>query len=147
MQTANMAGMLVGSFLCGILSDKVGRKPTLMLSLAPLLLGGCLPLSFPSNPDFYPLLVLARFISGFGAVGAFIMALCLSLEYVGASYRVLFGILIQVVFHDIQCLQFYFRIQIVSDVGAIHCWRSAGWVCLMVGCKGLEAADVLPVYT
>jgi len=94
-QTANMAGMLVGSLLCGILSDKVGRKPTLMLSLAPLLLGGCLPLSFPSNPDFYPLLVLARFISGFGAVGAFIMALCLSLEYVGASYRVLFGILIQ----------------------------------------------------
>jgi len=97
-QTANMAGMLVGSLLCGLVSDKVGRKPTLMLSLAPLLLGGCLPLSFPANPDFYWLLVLARFISGFGAVGAFIMALCLSLEYVGASYRVLLGILIQVPF-------------------------------------------------
>ena len=96
MQTANMAGMLVGSLLCGVVSDKVGRKPTLMLSLAPLLLGGCLPLSFPSSPDYYPLLVLARFISGFGAVGAFIMSLCLSLEYVGASYRVMLGILIQV---------------------------------------------------
>ena len=91
-----MGGMLVGSLLCGVISDKIGRKPTLLLSLAPLLVGGFLPLTFPSTPTYYWLLLLARALSGFGAVGAFIMALCLALEYVGARYRVMLGISIQV---------------------------------------------------
>ena len=91
-----MAGMLVGSLLCGLVSDKLGRKPALMLSIGPLLLGGCLPLSFPSTPQYYPVLLVSRIISGMGAVGAFILSLCLSVEYVGASYRVALGILIQV---------------------------------------------------
>ena len=136
-QTANMAGMLVGSLLCGLVSDKVGRKPTLMLSLAPLLLGGCLPLSFPANPDFYWLLVLARFISGFGAVGAFIMALCLSLEYVGASYRVLLGILIQV--EHILCqrkdleMVYFPSIKIKLKVSRCHSLLVASWSGLSPG--------------
>ena len=37
-------------------------------------------------------------MSGFGAVGLFIMSLCLSLEYVGPAHRVTLGILIQAPF-------------------------------------------------
>ena len=125
MQTANMGGMLLGSLLCGAVSDKVGRKPTLLLSLAPLMVGGCLPLSFPSTPDYYWLLVLARAVSGFGAVGAFIMSLCLALEYVGAQHRVLLGISIQV---TISITIRYFS---TSDIqGSFYSWWPSGWICI-----------------
>ena len=69
-----------------------------MLTIAPLMIGGFLSLSFQSNPDYYSLLVLSIFIDNFGAVKAFFMPLCLSMEYVGASVRILLGIPIQVTY-------------------------------------------------
>ena len=59
LQTAMMGGMLVGSLVWGLLADRLGRRPTLLLSSLPLLLGGCLPLAAPARPAWYPLL-LAR---------------------------------------------------------------------------------------
>ena len=70
-----MAGMLVGSLLCGVISDRLGRKITLLLSIGPLVVGGCLPVVLPSNPDYYFFLLLARLISGFWDVGAIILSL------------------------------------------------------------------------
>lgn len=97
-QTVYMGGMLVGSFPIGILSDKFGRRPLLMVTLLFLGVGGCLPYFFPADPSFYPFFVLARFISGIGHVGTFMMSFTLSLEYVGPKYRTHFGILIETPF-------------------------------------------------
>ena len=50
-----MTGMMIGSFPFGWLSDKYGRKPTLMLTLFLLALGGSLPYPFPAphSPQMY----------------------------------------------------------------------------------------------
>ena len=97
-QTVYLAGMLVGSFPIGILSDKFGRRPLLMVTLLFLAVGGSLPYFFPADPSYYPFFVFARFISGIGHVGTFMMSFTLSLEYVGPKYRTHFGILIETPF-------------------------------------------------
>ena len=93
-----MTGMMIGSFPFGWLSDKYGRKPTLMLTLFLLALGGSLPYPFPASPDYFPVFVISRFISGLGHVGTFMMSFTMSLEYVGPKYRAIFGILIETPF-------------------------------------------------
>lgn len=97
-QSSCMAGMLAGSLVFGRLGDKLGRRPVLTLALALLVLAGLLPICFPSTPDLFLVFLTSRFLSGFGGIGTFLMALCLSLEYVSSTYRYLVGILIQVPF-------------------------------------------------
>merc|ERR1711971_945673 len=97
-QTVYMAGMLIGSFLFGWLSDKIGRKATMLIALTILAIGGSFPFFLDPAPDLYYALVISRFISGLGHVGTFMTTFSLSFEYVGASHRTLFGILIETPF-------------------------------------------------
>merc|ERR1711970_1253095 len=93
-----MVGMLVGSFIFGWMSDVGGRKSTMMVGLVILTIGGCLPYFITPKLSNYYVLVIARFISGMGHVGTFMMSFNLALEYVGPKYRTMFGILIETPF-------------------------------------------------
>jgi len=97
-QTFYMVGMLIGSFLFGWLSDLIGRKTTLMISLLLLTVGGSLPYFVHSNVGTFYSLVAFRFMSGMGHVGTFMMSFNLALECVGPKYRTVFGILIETPF-------------------------------------------------
>jgi len=97
-QTMYMVGMLIGSFIFGWMSDVGGRKSTMMVGLVILTIGGCLPYFIAPKLSNYYVLVIARFISGMGHVGTFMMSFNLALEYVGPKYRTMFGILIETPF-------------------------------------------------
>ena len=75
-QTVYMVGMLIGSFLFGWMSDKVGqkkifkqlttflqigRKATMMISLIILAFGGSFPFLFQPTPDLYYALLISRY--------------------------------------------------------------------------------------
>jgi len=94
-QSMYMLGMLLGSFIFGLLADKYGRKPALMLGSVCLALSGSLSALLPAS---FPLFATLRLFSGMGHVGTFIMAFTLSVEYVGATSRLFTGCLIEVPF-------------------------------------------------
>ncbi len=93
-----MAGMLVGSFIFGSLSDHFGRRKTLLISAIVLSAGGTISTLIPANPDYFPLFAVCRFISGNGHVGMFMMAFGLALEYTGPEWRTFCGCLIETPF-------------------------------------------------
>ena len=93
-----MAGMLIGSFGFGYLSDKLGRRTTLLISSIVLAGGGTISALLPAKESMFTLFALCRFISGCGHVGMFMMAFALSLEYTGPGKRVLCGCLIETPF-------------------------------------------------
>ncbi|XP_048767294.2 organic cation transporter protein-like isoform X2 [Ostrea edulis] len=88
------AGVLVGALCLGALSDKIGRKKTLILSILSLL-ASSLAVSWAAN--FYVFCVL-RFIVGFSCAGLFMSAFVLGMEIVGPSKRMWVGIVIEYFF-------------------------------------------------
>ena len=90
-----MFGMLAGSFIFGVLADKVGRKPTLIAGAMFLSVSGSVSAIFTSS---FPMFAALRFFSGMGHMGTFLITFTLAIEYVGSSSRELTGILIEVPF-------------------------------------------------
>lgn len=88
------AGVFVGALLLGALSDKIGRKKTLILSVLGLL-ASSLAVAWADN--FYLFCVL-RFIVGFCCAGTFMSAFVLGMEIVGPSKRLWAGIVIEYFF-------------------------------------------------
>lgn len=88
------AGVFVGALLLGTLSDKIGRKKTLILSVLGLL-ASSLAVAWADN--FYLFCVL-RFIVGFCCAGTFMSAFVLGMEIVGPSKRLWAGIVIEYFF-------------------------------------------------
>ncbi|XP_052712009.1 organic cation transporter protein-like [Crassostrea angulata] len=88
------AGVFVGALLLGALSDKIGRKKTLILSVLGLL-ASSLAVAWAEN--FYLFCVL-RFIVGFCCAGTFMSAFVLGMEIVGPSKRLWAGVVIEYFF-------------------------------------------------
>ena len=83
-----MAGYLVGGFVFGFLTDKIGRKPTFLISNFLMMAGGLLA---AVAPEFYTF-VMARIITGFAIAGVEAACFVMGMELVGPSKRTLAGI-------------------------------------------------------
>ncbi|CAG2222323.1 OCTN [Mytilus edulis] len=93
-KTLFFGGVLVGAFITGMLSDKIGRKKTLFLSFF-LALATTVGLAFSPS---YPVFVTLRFFVGFSMAGIFMTAFVIGLELVGPTKRNLAGIVIEYFF-------------------------------------------------
>jgi len=99
-----MVGLMIGSFGCGWLADKIGRKKTFMLSA---ILSSTAGVVGAFMPEFFSY-SLIRLVTGIGAQGIFMMVFALSVEIVGTkqevpvirwvSYTTLLGVMIQAPF-------------------------------------------------
>lgn len=81
--TAGIVGMTIGAMTLGMVGDRIGRRPTIMLSLA---IFGCATLATAWSTDTRHILVL-RFIAGLGMGGCTPVLLALAAEYGPARYR------------------------------------------------------------
>ncbi|KAK6169545.1 hypothetical protein SNE40_020580 [Patella caerulea] len=86
-----MAGLLVGAFGFGILSDVIGRKLGLLACVSMLIVGS-IATSFSPN---FTVFAICRFFTGASNAGAFTSAFVLGLELVGPSKRKFTGIVIE----------------------------------------------------
>jgi len=76
-----MAGFLIGSFACGWLGDKIGRKKCLMAS-------ALLSSTFSLVGTFMPELAsyaATRFLTAIGVIGVMLMAFTMTVEVVGVK--------------------------------------------------------------
>lgn len=80
---SQMAGLLLGAFLWGTMSDRIGRKPGLFASILVYSLGSLLCATI-HNVNFYG---LARFITGLGLAGELGSGLALIAEGLAAEKR------------------------------------------------------------
>ncbi|XP_055954325.1 organic cation transporter protein-like isoform X1 [Patella vulgata] len=87
----NMAGLLVGAFGFGILSDVIGRKFGMLASVS-LHIVGSIATAFSPN---FTVFVICRFFTGASNAGAFMSAFVLGLELVGPSKRKFAGIVME----------------------------------------------------
>lgn len=81
--TAGIVGMTVGAMTLGMVGDRIGRRPTIMLCLA---IFGCATLATAWSTDTTHILVL-RFIAGLGMGGCTPVLLALAAEYGPARHR------------------------------------------------------------
>ncbi|KAM9840650.1 solute carrier family 22 member 6 [Aulostomus maculatus] len=84
-----MFGLLVGSAVFGSLADKVGRRTTILMSLALQVVFG---LGAAFAPDFYIYTAL-RFVVGASVSGVIMNAFVLGTEWTGPKQRMLAGII------------------------------------------------------
>ena len=84
-----MSGYLVGGFVFGILTDKIGRKPTFMISNFLMVTGGLLG---AVSPEFFTF-VISRILTGFAIAGVEAACFVMGMELVGPSKRTLAGII------------------------------------------------------
>ncbi|PZC84112.1 hypothetical protein B5X24_HaOG205834 [Helicoverpa armigera] len=82
-QTVFQFGVLIGSLLFGIASDRYGRKPTLIISVVIEIFSGMIS-SF--LPDFWSF-TFARMLVGFSNGGIMIITFVIIMEYVGTPNR------------------------------------------------------------
>lgn len=81
--TAGIVGMTIGAMTLGMVGDRIGRRPTIMLSLA---IFGAATLATAWAADTQQILVL-RFIAGLGMGGCTPVLLALAAEYGPARLR------------------------------------------------------------
>lgn len=90
-QAVFMAGVLVGSYFFGWLSDKIGRKVSFFISVVVQAIFGILSGLMPEYWSF----VILRCVVGATTSGVFLVAYVLAMEMVGPKYRVIAGTLCQ----------------------------------------------------
>ncbi|KPU78492.1 uncharacterized protein Dana_GF24002, isoform C [Drosophila ananassae] len=80
-------GSIIGSLVCGYITDHWGRVKSFFLANLCVLVGGC----WTSMCDGFYCFNWARFVVGFGMNDGFMTIYILTLENVGAKYRTLVG--------------------------------------------------------
>ena len=115
-----MLGLMIGSFICGTMADKFGRKKTLFCSV---LCSSCASLLGSFMPEYYSytasrlefsvwkvlfIFPLFRLVTAIGAQGLFLSTFSLAVEVVGSkekvpflpwvTYQTFFGVMIQAPF-------------------------------------------------
>ncbi|GLV31842.1 uncharacterized protein CBL_07602 [Carabus blaptoides fortunei] len=93
-QATVMFGILLGTIMLGIASDRIGRKPVLMICLAVQAFAGVLTAFAPT----YWLLLLARFVTAFANAGTMVASFVICMEVVGGKWRTIIPILYQIPF-------------------------------------------------
>ena len=79
-----MLGLFLGSFVFGVMSDKFGRRPTLLVSVVTCSAGNLLGCAMPNHWSY----ALTRILAAAGGQGTFMVAFTLTLEYSGVKERV-----------------------------------------------------------
>ncbi|KAL4235002.1 hypothetical protein ACF0H5_006641 [Mactra antiquata] len=82
-QMVTLFGILVGSLVTGLISDKLGRKTTMCGSLSVMLVCS---LAMAWSPN-YTVFIILTFMSGFLNVGFWMPSFVISMEFVGPSHR------------------------------------------------------------
>uniref|UniRef100_A0A669R1A7 Major facilitator superfamily (MFS) profile domain-containing protein n=1 Tax=Phasianus colchicus TaxID=9054 RepID=A0A669R1A7_PHACC len=82
-QSVYMLGMFLGAMIFGLLSDRFGRRPVLLISI---LLEGLFGVAIALVPHFYVYLAF-RCVVGASVSGIMMTLLALATEWVGVSYR------------------------------------------------------------
>merc|ERR1719342_167204 len=93
-QSSYFAGVLIGAISFGWLSDLWGRKKTFLLSTLITIISGTLAAA-STSPKMFTIL---QFFTAMGQIGVFQTSFVVGLELVGASKRVICGIIIQIFF-------------------------------------------------
>lgn len=81
----NGIGIIIGGFLWGYISDRIGRKPSLIASIIIFSLGSALMSVTPTG--VWQFLGVLRIIVGFGVAGAFTIAFPYVAEFVSSKRR------------------------------------------------------------
>ncbi|XP_016981511.2 organic cation transporter protein [Drosophila rhopaloa] len=118
-----MVGVLLGSFIFGQMSDKLGRKPTFFASLVLQVIFGVLAAVAPEYVSY----TISRIIVGATTSGVFLVAYVIALEMVGSSYRLFAGV----------AMQMFFSVGFMLTAGFayfIHDWR---WLQISLTLPGL----------
>jgi len=79
-----MIGLLLGSFIFGVMSDKIGRRHTLVIAVLCCCVGNLIGCAMYNHWSY----ATARILSSAGGEGAFVLAFTMSLEYSGVKERV-----------------------------------------------------------
>lgn len=74
---------MFGTLIFGILADKIGRLPVLILAFVMALIGNCTTIYSDTVPSFS----ISRFISGLATDSNFVMMYILVMEYIRPSMR------------------------------------------------------------
>ncbi|XP_023651982.1 solute carrier family 22 member 7-like [Paramormyrops kingsleyae] len=86
--TIFFVGVMIGSVVFGILSDKFGRRPLLLVSYVSSIVFG-LTSAFSSS---YVMFAITRFFTGFALTGISIISIVLSVEWVDIEHRTFIGV-------------------------------------------------------
>ncbi|XP_076081369.1 organic cation transporter protein-like [Mytilus galloprovincialis] len=88
-KTIFFAGILLGSIVFGVISDALGRKKTVLVSVL-LMFSSGMSLAWSIN---YLMFVILRFCNGMSTVGVFITVYVLAMKWVGPSKRTFAGLM------------------------------------------------------
>jgi len=82
--TFMMCGFLIGSFVFGIMSDKIGRRHTLLIAMVTMITGNLICVAFDDQWGYsFP-----RMIGSAGEEGVFVLSFTMSLEYSGVREHI-----------------------------------------------------------
>ena len=90
-----MVGVLIGSFVFGILSDNFGRLKTMMVAILTVAISGALGAIPGGGPVWFTMM---RFLTGVGTKGLFMVAFVMTIECVGPKAGTILGIAINIPF-------------------------------------------------
>ena len=79
-----MVGLMVGSTVFGIMSDRLGRRHTLLIAIISCAVGNLIGIAMPNHWSY----TIPRVLASAGGVGSYLLAFTMTLEYCGVKETV-----------------------------------------------------------